>query len=994
MSFSGTPLGQGRRLDHHAFLNKHNPSTLQQTQFITRPSTATLAAERSSIPTSYAYGAPTLGTRSPPKPLSAASSRDSSNKAENPSHPPADDSQDDTSLARFSRLKQREQTNVISTNLANINSRTSTTDNPDPTKWALKGTSVQAANAIHQAAMALNPNDSWASSSRTIVPRSTSVEYEKETQSTSTRRLNPPPPRNGPPPSRSATTAAKLAKEQSLKYVPDSQEEDAGDTSHGRQERARTPIESVIELAKRTAFYLRQRSTEPDVGPSEQSQNGHHNNNSYDYEAEEREFRSQSAASKARKASNAAPHKRGRMSIDNKAYLPSQSDLEESDEEFSGDGKRKRRRAKKSMVGPLTTLPIIGQEKRRRRKRGTKADGGDEDEDEEGDDSSSDDRASLQRSIHSSHRHSQPREVQLPPSSASLPRASSVPQPTSFEHVAQVADTTLDSYERGLDSIVEHDEAETIASEIPQWQRSRRAFSAGGLLGRIVNLVLRAFIGLLIFVFRALAVVMNTVGQALGGAFDALFNKPAHWIRRSNPALLLKWLIVAAVLYSALSGLRRTNLAGYIPSLPSQTTHYEAPDVPAANIIEISARLQALENALAGLSIDSGQSRARIDSQARSHSDVTGRLGALESRLQKEGLRVAEDRNADRVVASQGLQSVRHEIETLRSIVTAVQVQQSGREANSGPTSDDEARAKLSSLEERVGSVEGGLREALELGKSSVKTGGAVAGAAWWNKITSSGKKALTIKASDGQDVTELIGHLVDTAMMRLSKDGIAKADFALHSGGASIVPSLTSDTLEIMPKGLRQQIIGYLTGNGFAIGRPPITALHHETHNGHCWPFVGDQGQLGVLLAHPVRIEEVTIDHVERDVAWDMRSAPRQMEVWGFVEGAKNLAKVAAWEVSQNEAGLEIPMQPKSLPYSAKYVRIAQFAYDIDAPNAVQTFPVDEDIRALELDFGLVVLRVLSNWGKEFTCLYRFRVHGEKLEESKDGTAPDAETA
>src|SRR6267142_2465616 len=55
MSFSGTPLGQGRRLDHQSFLNKHNTSALQQTHFITRPSTATSTTDRS-IPTSYAYG--------------------------------------------------------------------------------------------------------------------------------------------------------------------------------------------------------------------------------------------------------------------------------------------------------------------------------------------------------------------------------------------------------------------------------------------------------------------------------------------------------------------------------------------------------------------------------------------------------------------------------------------------------------------------------------------------------------------------------------------------------------------------------------------------------------------------------------------------------------------------------------------------------------------------------------------------------------------------
>lgn len=236
--------------------------------------------------------------------------------------------------------------------------------------------------------MALNPKDSWASSARTIVPRSTSVEYEKETQSTSTRRLNAPPPRNGPPPSRSATAASRLAKQTSVRYVPDSEGEDPGAASQGRQERARTPIDSVIDLAKRTAFYLRQRSTEPDLTASGQGQNGHHDGNnevSYDYAAEERDFQAQSASAKARKANNVAANKRGRISSDNKAYRPTQSDLELSDEEISDNGKRRRRKAKKNMTGPLTTLPVIDQEKKRRRRSRTKADGAEEGEDEEDD---------------------------------------------------------------------------------------------------------------------------------------------------------------------------------------------------------------------------------------------------------------------------------------------------------------------------------------------------------------------------------------------------------------------------------------------------------------------------------------------------------------------------------------------------------------------------------------------------------------------------------
>jgi len=73
----------------------------------------------------------------------------------------------------------------------------------------------------------------------------------------------------------------------------------------------------------------------------------------------------------------------------------------------------------------------------------------------------------------------------------------------------------------------------------------------------------------------------------------------------------------------------------------------------------------------------------------------------------------------------------------------------------------------------------------------------------------------------------------------------------------------------------------------------------------------------------------------------------------------------------------------PKTLPKSPQYIRIASFRYDIHAPNNVQTFPVLQEVRDLGVDFGVVALRVKNNWGrKEFTCLYRLRVHGQSLEE------------
>jgi SUN domain-containing protein 1/2 len=319
-------------------------------------------------------------------------------------------------------------------------------------------------------------------------------------------------------------------------------------------------------------------------------------------------------------------------------------------------------------------------------------------------------------------------------------------------------------------------------------------------------------------------------------------------------------------------------------------------------------------------------------------------------------------------------------------------------------TNDAEARTRLKVLEERVGTVEGGVREALDLGKKASSTPASAPGpaSAWWNKLLTGSNSKIQIKSSDGQDVTGLIHHLVDSAVSTITQDILAKPDFALHSGGARIIPSLTSPTFEIRPQSLGSQMIGLVTGNGYAIGRPPITALHHEMQNGHCWPFAGGEGQLGVALASPIFVEEVTIDHVAKSIAFDMRSAPRQMEVWGLVEGKENIARVQAWKEDlaarkkaeqpsgeesyaphdQDGSDYEV-IYPKTLPKYPEYIRMANFTYNIHSPNNVQTFPVMPEIRELGIDFGIVVLRVLNNWGRDdFTCLYRFRVHGQRMGE------------
>ncbi|KAI9057223.1 hypothetical protein FKP32DRAFT_1661192 [Trametes sanguinea] len=945
MSFSSTPLGQGRRLDHHTFLNKNNPN---------RPPNS---PPRRAIPASYAYGAPSITSRSPPKP-------------ERVPLPPQDDDSEEPALVRFARLKQREQASHPSQAQSSRSVGPSVTS-PHPEKWSVKDTSVNIASAFHQAATSsfdtsadssMNPNEAWASGIRKpTVPRSTSVEYEKETQSTVNRRLAPPPSR-----SQAARVARPVSKSASIHHVPDSE----GEEEPRQNGRGKTPIQQGIEIGRGIYnFFLRERSQEPE---GESLLNGNESTrdmSSYDYSAEEREY--QAASQKPPSRKTVAAHRKNRISMDNKAYRPSMSDLEESDEEFEEDGKRTRRKKTKKtgpVGGPLTSLPVTSYDKRRRRKRGGRENGaGGEDDDEM---SEEEDQISEERS----GRGTTP--VQR---AGSLARGSVPPPARQASLPPQYDSSNLDNsmdLEGQLHSITEVDEEPPlIDGAIPRGPKA--SFSVGATLGRLVHGVLRA-------VFWVLRSIWGLVAGVIGA------------IARINFAPLVKTGIVGLTLWAAWYALNSGLLnLGSLPTLRSPSRPYQPPDIPAGDLSALSARLQNLERVLASLSLDVERSRVYIEGDSKHHAELVGRVGALESRVQKESIRAQDAESKFRATTSDSLNAVKTEISKLYA---QIQAQREAEAKRPTAANDEEVRAKVRALEERVGTVEGGVKEAIELGKGASKAG-AVSGnvAQWWNKLATGKTSGFTIKSTDGQDVTSLINHLVDAAVLRNSKDTLARVDYALHSAGAHVIPSLTSNTAEIRPSGMFGQIAGLFTGgSGYAVGRPPVTALHHEIHTGHCWPFPGSQGQLGVALAAPVYITDVTIDHVAKEVAMDMRSAPRNMELWGLVEGHDNIAKYREWKnaraAAREEAearGETLPpsllddeVYPRSLPRHPEYVRVANFTYDIHSPDHVQTFAVRDDIKELGVDFGVVVLLVKSNWGKEFTCLYRLRVHGEPVGE------------
>ncbi|ORY27192.1 UNC-like C-terminal-domain-containing protein [Naematelia encephala] len=232
------------------------------------------------------------------------------------------------------------------------------------------------------------------------------------------------------------------------------------------------------------------------------------------------------------------------------------------------------------------------------------------------------------------------------------------------------------------------------------------------------------------------------------------------------------------------------------------------------------------------------------------------------------------------------------------------------------------------------------------------------------------GTSSVTVKSSKGDDLTPVLHSLIDDAILKYSKDTIARPDYALFAAGGRVIPSITTDTLVMQdPSFLGRMILG----KKLIEGNSPARALDPDNTVGRCWPFRGDQGQLGVLLSRRIVVTAVTVEHAARELAHDVSTAPRNVEVWGLVEGEENQQKAAEY-LAQH------PQPESSMLPSKDYLLLGTYTYDPESRSPVQTFPVEPEISDLGLNMGIVVFKVLNNWGGDFTCLYRVRVHGEIL--------------
>jgi Sad1 / UNC-like C-terminal len=191
-------------------------------------------------------------------------------------------------------------------------------------------------------------------------------------------------------------------------------------------------------------------------------------------------------------------------------------------------------------------------------------------------------------------------------------------------------------------------------------------------------------------------------------------------------------------------------------------------------------------------------------------------------------------------------------------------------------------------------------------------------------------------------------------AASRADDERVQRADFALAKAGAMVVHSLTSPTFgdPLAPLGAIGRGIAGIAG-GAMHNHPPELALTSSLEPGDCWPMAGARGNLTVRLARAIVPQQVSIGHIaERNAIFAERSsAPRTFDVW-------------ALRIDSAEPAERTPR-----------LLISGATYDLSA-GAIQVFDIERTSQRALID--TVILDVTSNHGhRDFTCLYRFAVHG-----------------
>ncbi|XP_052427539.1 SUN domain-containing protein 1 isoform X1 [Carassius gibelio] len=309
------------------------------------------------------------------------------------------------------------------------------------------------------------------------------------------------------------------------------------------------------------------------------------------------------------------------------------------------------------------------------------------------------------------------------------------------------------------------------------------------------------------------------------------------------------------------------------------------------------------------------------DTLERIRDDVQGLMGCREKCEQLDSLSVSVSEQVEKEIRSLFYGSDKaEELELPESLLQWL---------SDHFVSTTELQASLSALES---SILGNLSLQVEEGQSPSK-----------ETITQTVRQA-TGEAGLSEEHVQLI---VNNAIKLYSEDRTGLVDYALESGGGSIIGTRCSESFDT-----KTALLSLFGLPLWYFSQSPRVVIQPDVHPGNCWAFKGSQGDLVVGLSMKIVPTAFSLDHMPKSLSptGNISSAPREFSVYGLDD-------------EQQEEGQ----------------LLGQFVYDEDG-DALQTFFVSEEVPRA---FQIIEMKVLSNWGHpEYTCVYRFRVHGKLVDE------------
>lgn len=214
-----------------------------------------------------------------------------------------------------------------------------------------------------------------------------------------------------------------------------------------------------------------------------------------------------------------------------------------------------------------------------------------------------------------------------------------------------------------------------------------------------------------------------------------------------------------------------------------------------------------------------------------------------------------------------------------------------------------------------------------------------------------------------------LLYNLAITNLAHNTELAIQTVNYFSFGLGAVIDPYLTSPTHEAQKLSLPNRVMKGILYSG-PITHPPAKVLQRWEEATDCWCAAASdstgKAQVGVLMPRPIIPTSVTIEHIPARGTLDIGAAPKEFEVWVTSTEGPFLA--------EDGPGLDLTCGEQP---GKDYTCIGKGNYNIHGPNHVQNFALEAE--NLVAPVNKAVVKIKNNWGKDYTCLYRIRMHGEQ---------------